>query len=71
MCYNCSLTEKSVNPRLAIELAILKFNPDISDEDLLNKREDIFIEAYRLTPSTGSASMYVRDYYLYSRKKMV
>lgn len=61
------ITEAIVNPRLAIELTILRFDPDISDIDLLNKREEIFLEAYHLTPSGA----YVRDYYIYSRKKMV
>ena len=64
-------TEKTINPRLAIELTILKFDPDISDKDLLDKREEIMLEANKITPSYGCASAYVRDYYLYSRKKMV
>lgn len=65
------LTEKSINPRLVIELAILEYDPDISDKDLLDKRERIMVEANKITPSNGNASMYVRDYYLYSRKRMV
>ena len=67
---NC-LTEKVINPRLVIELTILEFDPEISDKDLLDKREKIMLEAHRVTPSNGCASMYVRDYYLYSRKKFI
>lgn len=65
------LTEKIINARLAIELAILESEPNISDEDLLNKREDIFLKAYKISSSNGSATMYVRDYYLYTRKRMM
>jgi hypothetical protein len=68
---HATLAEKPINPRLAIELAILEYEPNISDKDLLDKRERIMLEAYKTTPSSGNASMYVRDYYLYSRKKMV
>lgn len=66
-----TLAEKPINPRLAIELAILEYEHDISDKDLLDKREKIMLNAYRAAPSYSNASMYVRDYYLYSRKKMV
>ena len=65
------LTEKLINPRLVIELTILKYEPNISDKDLLDKREEIMLKAHKATPSNSSGSMYVRDYYLYSRKKMV
>lgn len=65
-----TLTEKPINPRLCIELTILKYDPNISDKDLLDKREDIMFEAYKATHSNGCATMYVRDYYLYTRKKM-
>lgn len=66
-----TLSEKLINPRLAIELTILKYEPNISDKDLLDKREKIMLDAYKATPSYGNASVYTRDYYLYSRKKMV
>lgn len=46
------ISEKVVNTRLAIGLSILRFDPDISDKDLLDKREEIFLEAYNLTPSS-------------------
>lgn len=62
------LTEKSINPRLAIELAILEFEPNISNEDLINKREEIMLRAHSMTPSNGNASMYVRDYCIYSQR---
>lgn len=65
------LYEKPINPRMAIELAILHFKPDISDKDLLDLRERIVLEAFNRTPSIGNASMYERDYYLYIRKKAV
>lgn len=64
-------TNKPVNPRMAIELAILHFQPDIGDKELLDLREQIFLEAYHNTPSNGNATMYERDYYLYTRKKHV
>lgn len=67
---NYWLEDKIINPRFAIELTILKFNPDISDKDLLDKREEIFFEAYRLTTS-NCTKMYVYDYYLYSRSRYV
>ena len=65
------LYEKRINPRMAIELTILHFQPDISDKDLLDLREQIFLDTYHKTPSTGNATMYERVYYLYSRKKYV
>lgn len=65
------LYNKPINARMAIELAILHFQPDILDKDLLDLREQIFLDAYRQTPSVGNATMYERDYYLYSRKKYV
>lgn len=63
--------EKPINPRLGIELAIIHHNPDISDKDLLNLRERIFLDAYNRTSANGSCTGYARDYYLYSRKVMV
>lgn len=64
------LSDKPINTRMAIELAILHFQPDIDDKDLLNLREQIFLDAYHKTSSIGNATMYTRDYYLYSRKRM-
>ena len=61
------IPEKSINPRLAVELTILHFNPDISSKDLLDLREEIILEAFR-QDKTGVGGMYNRDYYLYSRK---
>lgn len=66
-----ALSEKPINPRLVIELTILEYDPNISDKELLDKREKIMLDAHKTTPSCGTASMYVRDYYLYSRKRMV
>ena len=60
--------EKIVNPRLAVELTIIHFNPDISNQDLLNLREEIILDACRKIPNNGQMSAYNRDYYLYSRK---
>ena len=56
-CYN-------INPRYAIELAILKFNPNISDEDLLNLREEIYLDTIR---KSNPSVAYIRDYTLYSK----
>lgn len=64
-------TNKQINSRMAIELAILHFQPDISDKDLLNLREQIFLDAYHQTPSNGNATMYERDYHLYTRKNNI
>lgn len=61
------IPEKSINPRLAVELTILHFNPDISSKDLLNLREEIILKAFR-EDKTGVGGMYNRDYHLYSRK---
>ena len=66
MVYNNTIPEKSINPRLAVELAILHFDPDISSKDLLNLREEIILEAFKEDKSKNG--MYIRDYYLYSRK---
>ena len=66
-----TLYNKQINSRMAIELAILHFRPDISDKDLLDLREQIFLDAYHQTPSVGNATMYERDYYLYSRNKTI
>ena len=59
--------EKAINPRLAVELAILHFDPNISSKDLLDIRERIILEAFKQDKS-GVTGIYNRDYYLYSRK---
>lgn len=55
---------KNINPREAIEYTIQHYQPDISDEVLLNTRESIM---QRLSFNNGI--MYVKDYFLYTRKK--
>ena len=60
------LTERPINPRLAVELAIIHFNSDISSEELLDLREEIIYNAFKEDRSV--AGSYTRDYYLYSRK---
>lgn len=69
MQYN--LYNKSLNARQCIEETILHFNSDISDEELLNLREQIYYDVWEKTPSLHGYSAYSRDYYLYSRKKYV
>lgn len=66
-----SFTDKTINPRLCIEKTILHFNPDISDKDLLDLREQIYYNVWEKTHSPYGFSTYDRDYYLYSRKKGV
>ena len=66
--FNGHIYEKSINPRLAVELTILHFNPEISSEDLLNLREQIILEAFHKEGNNGYPGMYNRDYYLYTRK---
>lgn len=68
---NHSLNEKMINPRQCIEETILHFNPDISDKDLLDLREQIYYDVWQKTHSPYGFSTYNRDYYLYSRKKYV
>jgi hypothetical protein len=65
------LVNKTINPRLCIEETILHFNPDISDKDLLDLREQIYYNVWEKTHSPYGFSTYGRDYYLYSRKKSV
>lgn len=60
--------EKIINSRLAVELSILHFNPDISSEDLLNLRESIILEAFNRERNNGYPGSYIRDSYLYTRK---
>lgn len=70
---------KVVNPRLCIEQTILRFNPDISDKDLLDLREEIYLKVWQDTKSAitvipaigGHIECYTRDYYLYSRGKLL
>lgn len=59
---------KIIDPREYIEETILRFNPDITDEDLLNLREEIYLSTWNKHPGAG---YYVRDYYLYSKGKHV
>lgn len=68
---NHILNEKMINPRQCIEKTILHFNPDISDKDLLDLREQIYYDVWQKTHSPYGFSTYNRDYYLYSRKKYV
>ncbi len=68
---NYNLYDKLVNGRQCIEETILRFNPDISDKDLLNLREQIYYDVWEKTSSLSCYSVYSRDYYLYSRKKYV
>ena len=63
------ITEKTLNPRRCIEETILYFNPDISDKDLLDLRESIYLKVYRNTPSYNGATAYFRDYRLYAPRK--
>lgn len=70
---------KFVNPRLCIEEAILRFKPDISDKELLDLREEIYLKVWKETKSNDVIPLnsvthiecYERDYYLYSRKRYV
>lgn len=70
---NHMLNEKTINPRQCIEETILHFNPDISDRELLDLREQIYYDIWLETPSSYGygCSTYSRNYYLYSRKKYV
>ena len=68
---NFELVNKTINPRLCIEETILHFNPDISDKELLDLREQIYYDVWQKTPSSYGYSAYSRNYYLYSRKKYV
>ena len=62
--------EKSLNPRECIEETILYFNPTISDKELLDLREHLFLNVFQKTrPITGTAQVYSRDYHLYTRNK--
>ena len=68
---------KVVNPRFCIEETILRFNPDISDKDLLDLREEIYLKVWQdpkssttvISSPSGYIDCYVRDYHLYSRRK--
>lgn len=64
-----NLCEKLINARQCIEETILRFNPDISDEELLKLREEIYYDVWKKTHSPYGYSTYAREYYLYSRKK--
>lgn len=68
---NHILNEKTINSRQCIEETILHFNPDISDKELLDLREQIYYDIWLKTHSPYGFSTYSRDYYLYSRKKYV
>lgn len=68
MAITMPLYERIVNARLAVELAIIHFNPEISNEELLTLREQIILDTFRNDKPNGSSSMYVREYYLYARK---
>ena len=63
-----NLYGKIVNPREYIEETILRFDPGISDKDLLDLREEIYLYTWKKHPGCG---YYLRDYYLYSRGKSV
>lgn len=65
------LHNKVVNARQCIEETILHFNPDISDKELLDLREQIYYDVWEKTANINGYSAYGRDYYLYSRKKYV
>ena len=61
-----------VNARLCIEEAVLTLKPDISDQELLNLREKIYYKVLESSPVYDfKPSSYIRDYYLYSRKRYV
>lgn len=63
-----NLYEKLLNTRECIEETILHFNPDISDKDLLDLREKIYLYVWGKSSGCGA---YIRDYHLYSRRKSV
>ena len=53
-----------INPRCSIEITIRKFNPNISDKELIEMREDIYLETIHKTdPSVA----FIRDYRLYTK----
>lgn len=54
-----------VNPRECIEEVILQYDPAITAEELLNKRENIYLKVLTRTNKGGEVE-YHRDYKLYS-----
>ena len=58
-----------INARRCIEEAILQFNSDISDKELLDMREEIFLKVWKDAPSYNGYFAYVRDYTLYAPRK--
>lgn len=58
--------DKALIPREYVERTIIYLNPNISDEELLDLREKIFLKI-----SIDSKHMYIRDYYLYTRNKSI
>ena len=63
-----TMFERGVNPRLAVEIAILHFDPNISSRELLDLREKIIYDTFHAEEKAGYIGMYVRDSYLYTRK---
>ena len=53
-----------INPRYAIEITIRKFNPNISDEELIEMRKDIYLEAIH---KTDPSVPFIRNYNLYTK----
>lgn len=62
------IQNREMDTRECIEEAILYFNPEISDKELLDLREKIFHAVFLRGSGFGT---YVRDYYLRIRKKHV
>lgn len=59
-----------LDSRECIEEAIIHFNPDITDQELLDLREKIYLEVQSKTQFSG-VKTYFRDYHLRSRNKLV
>lgn len=57
---------REVDPRECIEESILHFNPDISDKELLDLREELFLAVFHRGDGFRT---YGRDYYLRIRKR--
>lgn len=62
------IQNRVIDPRECIEESILHFSQDISDKELLDLREEIYLKVFRKGSGFGT---YGRDYYLRSRKKHV